>query len=65
MYGLKTEFPFRISVPGDGGTQLEGKLDKPSHVHFYCERKTDWFPLWLNLELISPLTIDCLVDNLR
>ncbi|XP_064640579.1 phospholipase A2 group XV-like [Lineus longissimus] len=61
----KPNNPPVILIPGDGGSQLEGKLDKPSHVHFYCERKSTWFPLWLNLELIAPLTIDCLVDNLR
>lgn len=54
-----------ILVPGDGGTQMEAKLDKPAVVHFFCSQKTDWFPIWLNLELITPLTIDCLVDNLR
>ncbi|KFM83613.1 Group XV phospholipase A2, partial [Stegodyphus mimosarum] len=29
-----------ILVPGDGGSQLEAKLDKPEIVHYFCNRKT-------------------------
>ncbi|KAM4602329.1 lysosomal phospholipase A and acyltransferase isoform 1-T2 [Discoglossus pictus] len=55
-----------VMVPGDLGNQLEAKLDKPSVVHYMCSKKTDYyFTLWLNLELLLPLVIDCWIDNIR
>lgn len=58
---------FRSSlVPGDGGSQLEAKLDKPEVVHYFCSSKTnDYFTLWINLEEIVPYAIDCFADNMR
>ncbi|XP_039209444.1 phospholipase A2 group XV isoform X2 [Crotalus tigris] len=53
-------------MPGDLGNQLEAKLDKPSVVHYLCSKKTDsYFTLWLNLELLLPVIIDCWIDNIR
>lgn len=41
---------------------MEAKLDKPSVVHYVCDKKTtDFFSLWLNMELLMPVVIDCLV----
>lgn len=55
-----------ILVPGDGGSQIEGKIDKPEVVHYVCSKKTDyWFSLWLNMELLVPIVIDCWVDNMK
>ncbi|KAG7473189.1 hypothetical protein MATL_G00093110 [Megalops atlanticus] len=55
-----------VLVPGDLGNQLEAKLDKPSVVHYICYKKTDdFFTLWLNLELLVPVAIDCWIDNMR
>lgn len=55
-----------ILVPGDGGSQMEAKLDKPSVVHYLCDKKTnDYYNIWLNLELLVPLIIDCWIDNVR
>ena len=52
--------------PGDLGNQLEAKLDKPKVVHYLCSKKTDsYFTLWLNLELLLPVIIDCWIDNIR
>lgn len=54
------------AVPGDLGNQLEAKLDKPKVVHYLCSKKTDsYFTLWLNLELLLPVIIDCWIDNIR
>uniref|UniRef100_A0A8B9LX79 Phospholipase A2, group XV n=1 Tax=Astyanax mexicanus TaxID=7994 RepID=A0A8B9LX79_ASTMX len=59
-------FIFCIAVPGDLGNQLEAKLDKPSVVHYICYKKTEeYFTLWLNLELLVPVAIDCWIDNMR
>uniref|UniRef100_A0A671N0Q7 Phospholipase A2, group XV n=1 Tax=Sinocyclocheilus anshuiensis TaxID=1608454 RepID=A0A671N0Q7_9TELE len=55
-----------VLIPGDLGNQLEAKLDKPNVVHFICYKKTkDYFTLWLRLELLMPLVIDCWIDNMR
>ncbi|KAL0274121.1 UNVERIFIED_CONTAM: hypothetical protein PYX00_006620 [Menopon gallinae] len=54
-----------IFVPGDGGSQLEAKLNKSTVVHYICQKKTkDFFNIWLNIELLVPLVIDCWIDNM-
>ncbi|KAG7160321.1 Group XV phospholipase A2-like, partial [Homarus americanus] len=53
------------TVPGDGGSQIEAKIDKPSVIHYICTKKNDWFDLWLNMELLVPYIIDCWVDNMK
>lgn len=53
-------------VPGDGGSQLEAKLNRTSVVHYICAKTSaDYFNIWLNLELLVPFVIDCWVDNTR
>lgn len=38
-----------IAVPGDGGSQLEAKLNKPAVVHYICAKRTnDYFEIWLD-----------------
>ncbi|XP_053213978.1 phospholipase A2 group XV-like [Panonychus citri] len=55
-----------ILVPGDGGSQLDAKVDKPSVVHYICQQKTsEYFTLWLSLADLVPYVIDCWVDNMR
>ena len=56
----------KIPVPGDGGSQLEAKLNKSNVPHYFCDRQTmDYFSVWLNLELLVPFIIDCWVDNMK
>lgn len=54
-----------VIIPGDGSNQLEAKLDKPSTRHFYCEKKADWYRLWLSVTQLVPGEIDCWADNIR
>ncbi|CAH2237346.1 jg22261 [Pararge aegeria aegeria] len=55
-----------ILIPGDGGSQLEAKLNKTNVVHYICAKtSTDYYNIWLNLELLVPFVIDCWVDNLK
>ncbi|CAG9824467.1 unnamed protein product [Phaedon cochleariae] len=55
-----------VLVPGDGGCQLEAKINKTNVVHYICEKSTtDYFNIWLNLELLVPLVIDCWIDNIK
>uniref|UniRef100_T1J256 Group XV phospholipase A2 n=1 Tax=Strigamia maritima TaxID=126957 RepID=T1J256_STRMM len=54
------------AVPGDGGSQLEAKLNKPSVVHYICKQKTDYFfTLWLSVSSLVPYALDCWIDNAR
>lgn len=56
----------KLIVPGDGGTHMEARLNKPAVVHYMCTKKTDdFFNIWLNLELMVPFILDCWVDNVR
>lgn len=49
-------------VPGDGGSQVEAKINKTSVVHYICQKiSDDYFSLWLNMELLVPYVIDCFV----
>lgn len=52
-------------MPGDGGSQMEARLAKPEVIHYICQKNADWYNIWLNLELLVPLVIDCWVDNVR
>ncbi|XP_023023539.2 lysosomal phospholipase A and acyltransferase [Leptinotarsa decemlineata] len=55
-----------ILIPGDGGNQIEAKLNKTQVPHYICEKTTsDFFNIWLNMELLVPLVIDCWIDNIK
>ncbi|KAK7861832.1 hypothetical protein R5R35_000592 [Gryllus longicercus] len=55
-----------ILVPGDGGSQVEAKLHKKDTVHYLCQKNTqDYFNIWLNMELLVPIVIDCWIDNIK
>ncbi|XP_037882913.1 phospholipase A2 group XV-like [Glossina fuscipes] len=54
-----------IFVPGYGGNQIDAKLHKTSTPSVYCSKDADWFNLWLNLEQIVPLVVNCWVDNFK
>jgi len=54
-----------ILVPGDGGSQVEGRLNKTSVVHYMCSKTSDWYTLWLNLEQMIPTLVDCWVENMK
>lgn len=55
-----------ILIPGDGGSQLEARLNKTQRIHYICDlATTDYFNIWLNLELLMPLIIDCWIDNIK
>ena len=65
-YILKKVYILYDLVPGDGGSQFEAKLNKSHAIHRWCYVFTeDWFPLWLNIELLAPGVLGCTVDNLR
>ncbi|XP_066153500.1 lysosomal phospholipase A and acyltransferase-like isoform X2 [Euwallacea fornicatus] len=64
-HGSPTLHPV-VFIPGDGGNQLEAKLNKTNVVHYICEKTSNgYFNIWLNMELLVPLVIDCWIDNIR
>ncbi|XP_056648144.1 phospholipase A2 group XV-like [Diorhabda sublineata] len=63
---IKTNLNPVILIPGDGGSQLEARLNKTQRIHYFCDLSTaDFFNIWLNLELLMPLVIDCWIDNVK
>jgi len=54
-----------ILVPGDGGSQIEARIDRSESLHFWCYDHTDWYDLWLNIEQMIPPAISCWEENIR
>eukprot|EP00092_Neocalanus_flemingeri_P104330 GFUD01133612.1.p1 GENE.GFUD01133612.1~~GFUD01133612.1.p1 ORF type:complete len:534 (+),score=122.31 GFUD01133612.1:70-1602(+) len=54
-----------VLVPGDGGSQIEARLNKTSTNHFWCSKVSDWYDLWLNIENMLTLFVQCWGDNVR
>uniref|UniRef100_A0A6G1SBH4 Group XV phospholipase A2 n=1 Tax=Aceria tosichella TaxID=561515 RepID=A0A6G1SBH4_9ACAR len=52
-----------VFIPGDGGSQLQARLNKTAVPHYFCAKVSDWFDLWLNIHLLAPLASDCFLDN--
>jgi len=54
-------------VPGVLGNQLEGKLNKTTAPHMWCEKHSDdYVTLWLSVtDLLPGGAVECLSDNLR
>eukprot|EP00771_Trimastix_marina_P004014 gnl/Trimastix_PCT/743.p1 GENE.gnl/Trimastix_PCT/743~~gnl/Trimastix_PCT/743.p1 ORF type:complete len:420 (+),score=109.80 gnl/Trimastix_PCT/743:47-1306(+) len=52
-----------IFVPGLSGSGLDAKLDKESGPHWYCDRKCDWFNIWIAPQEFLPGVIDCWKEN--
>ncbi|XP_071174623.1 lysosomal phospholipase A and acyltransferase-like isoform X1 [Mytilus edulis] len=62
------QLPPVILVPGDGGTRIEGKLDKPSHgPHVTCTKVTKHFyTMWVRIfSVLTPEATDCFISNFR
>ena len=52
-------------MPGDLGSQIEGKINKLTAPHFFCDKHSDWFTLWANDKLILPGYDECFVENAK
>ncbi|KAG1659778.1 Group XV phospholipase A2 [Nymphon striatum] len=62
---MNEEEVFTKKVPGDGGNQIEAKLNRQKVCHPWCTKKSSYYRLWLNLELMMPYLVECTIDNLR
>jgi hypothetical protein len=38
-----------LLVPGDGGSQIEARINRTDSTHWWCYNHSDWFDLWLNI----------------
>jgi len=54
-----------VIIPGTAGSRLEAKLDKPTTKHWYCQKKSDWYTLWLDIPSLLPPAVNCWVDNIK
>lgn len=57
-----------LLVPGDGGNQLEARLEKSAHTpHWYCPRSSHgrFERLWLRASDLLPGLVGCWSDNVR
>ncbi|XP_022787807.1 group XV phospholipase A2-like isoform X3 [Stylophora pistillata] len=55
-----------VIVPGDGGSQLQARINKSTVPHVWCEKtSSSWFDLWLSIESMLPGAIECWADNIR
>jgi len=61
---ISKALPPVIIVPGDGSNQIEAKLNKPTTLHWYCEKTSDWFRLWLDITQLVAGT-SCWADNIK
>ena len=52
-----------ILVPGDGGSQIEARLNRSSTGHWWCSKTSDWYDLWLNINEMLTLMVDCWKEN--
>lgn len=44
---------------------MEARLNKGSFPNYLCTEHADWYTIWVNLEVLVPLLIDCWADNIR
>merc|ERR1740137_450741 len=54
-----------ILIPGDGGSQIEARLNKTSSNHWWCSKVSAWYDLWLNIEEMLTLMVQCWSDNTK
>ena len=52
-----------ILVPGDGGSQIEARLNRSSTGHWWCSKTSDWYDLWLNINEMLTFMVDCWKEN--
>lgn len=52
-------------VPGVLGSQLQAKLHRKHSAWWLCSKTSDWFDIWLNIRELTPLSIDCWVDDIK
>lgn len=44
---------------------MEARLNKGAAPNILCFKHSDWFTIWVNLEMAVPMLVDCWVDNIK
>lgn len=58
-------FSIILLVPGFGGTRMEARLNKALIPNIFCFKNSDWFTIWVNMEILIPFLVDCWVENIK
>jgi lysophospholipase-3 len=53
-----------VIIPGDGGNQLEAKLNKPPD-NTGCPTQKNWYRLWLDVWSLRGTRLKCWADNIK
>lgn len=54
-----------VCIPGVGGSQLLASVNKSASNHWYCEKSSNWYLIWLTLsQLVPGPTLECWTDNI-
>ncbi|EDV22036.1 Group XV phospholipase A2 [Trichoplax sp. H2] len=48
-----------VLITALGGAQLEAKLNRTTAPYWFCDKKTDWELVWLNVDFLLPFVIRC------
>ncbi|XP_065841022.1 lysosomal phospholipase A and acyltransferase-like [Oscarella lobularis] len=54
-----------VIVPGLAGSRIDARLNKTTVPHELCDKTSDWYPLWVNIEDLIPYVIECWVANMK
>jgi len=67
MYFIKCQGSLSpiVLVPGDGGNQLEAKLEKSVQDSKGCETHSKWYRLWLDIWQLRQGALACWADNIK
>ena len=50
----REKMPPIILIPGNGGSQIEAKIERQAEADDSCSHQRDWFRLWLNVFEMFP-----------
>jgi hypothetical protein len=60
------EIPYPVILfPGLAGSQMDARLNRNQTSHWWCQKKSDWYRIWENVQSLMPFAIKCFVDNFR
>ena len=54
-----------ILIPGDGGSQIEARLNKTSTNHWWCSKVSKWYSLWLDVPQMLSMMAKCWSSNIK
>ena len=52
-----------VLINGLAGSNLNARLNGAKEPHVFCDKKKDWFRIWLTVEELVPGVVDCFFHN--